>query len=309
MNVAKGILIVVLTASVHQVPCAGDDSQLSVNIGHPPAVVAGLPMPCDLSVEGEGPVVSVSLLSHFNPFDIQFRSATQQYRFHPKLTDRTRISGTHEFLTATAGGVRIAHGEVHRFVMDLSNLEINVRFARGKRIVVRPDTMEPGDYEIVAENPIAVSVAQKTITLVAPNEEERRLLERIYGLDSKGSTWRSFVIHADEVLDGIRIDEFSELGRRQLQYLLLLAHLVHSDLEIRELTIPAGDVEGLWEVYRIDALLLRYEIELAAGRTLDAEVFFDPILAARPSLNYLPSRMSTHGGLIASLRRMVKERK
>lgn len=290
---------------------AGGSARLSLSIGHPPTLVAGLPMPLELRVEGEGRFVAVGILENFNPSDIQLlSSANEEYRFHARLTVEVpptvpAFNPERDNLILPVPKVKISPDEANSFVLDLSNLEINVRIAKGIRTAVSPDQLQAGEYQIVVDVPgmsVTVDSEQKSITLVEPNPEERKLLDRVYGLVPRGSVWRSFVTHADEILSGIQIDKLSELAQRQMQYHLLLARLVHSDSDIADLTILDGDVEGLWLVYQTDVLMLRYEIDMAAGRVSEAEALRVLILLTRPTARYHLDAMESRGGLIAGLR-------
>ncbi len=105
---------------------------------------------------------------------------------------------------------------------------------------------------------------------MAPNAEEARLIKRVYALKSEKPPWWTFVERSAEVLRGIYIERFSEAGRRQLQYHLLVARLVHSKADVANLVIEPQELENLWPGYETDPLLLKYEIEMAADKEAEA---------------------------------------
>ncbi len=134
---------------------------------------------------------------------------------------------------------------------------------------------------------------------------EQRLIDRLAAIESVRPRWETFVLNADEILEGIPIVLLSEAGRRQLGYHLLLAELVLDPRDIAQLTIEDDAISQiLWPGYRTSVLLLRYEIALASDNQEQIELLNEVILQLNPTALKATRHFKMFGWPIERLRRL-----
>lgn len=312
LTLGLGVIVSVACASTAEVP--------KVEIRCLPVAVAGLPMPVEIEVHGKIQIAIPDILNDVSPYQFYLKSEEIRYTLarrisreipHPYRT--LHELGPEATMTIPVMGTRIPHGTSSRYLLDLAHLETwpwPVEGARRKQNITA-DQIVPDTYTIRIEYDYVDKQAdlrpRPAIKLVAPNAEEARLIKRVYALESDKPPWWTFIERSAEVLRGIHIDRFSEAGRRQLQYHLLFARLVHSKADIANLVIEPQELENLWPGYETDVFLLVYEIEMAAGKEADAETTRQIILATRPTAKYLLENVRAHGGLIARFRDRLAE--
>jgi hypothetical protein len=122
-------------------------------------------------------------------------------------------------------------------------------------------------------------------------------------MKSEKPRWQVFVERNERAMRGIDPKRFSELGRQQMSYLMLLAKLVRSKTPISEITILEKDTTHLLPGYRAEFLVLRYEIETARDDDATAQATRAAVLAERPNAGALLDYIDERGGTIAIYRK------
>lgn len=282
-----------------------------VDIRAPSEMVAGFPMPIELLVLGIKEIVDSSMLRDVSTFMFSLESDERQYDFiHNKNLQRIRIRDPRPNPSGHVGGtmamsaqsISIPANTQGRFLLDLTHLKM-IDASNHKTINI----IEPGVYKlsIYARAESRLHGQQPTIEIMEPNTIEQRLIDRLAAIESDRPRWETFVLNADEILDGIPIVLLSEAGRRQLGYHLLLANLVHDPRDIAQLTIDDDTIsQNLWQGYRTSVLLLRYEIALASDNQEQIELLKEVILQLNPTALKTKRHFEIYSWPIGRLRRL-----
>jgi len=280
-------------------------AERTVEVSFPAEAVTGLPVPVRFVVHGEAEVSPSRLMGLANPFPLSlasnettYESPARRYFVHRPPRRNYHVPGP-EKLRLPLRTIEVERGESCELVLDLDLLE---------RIVTRGDAEEkhvlPGEYLVEMTDPdLRFEYARRKIRLVQPNAEERWLLRNLVRLASEKPRWQVFVERNESAMRGVDPERFSELGGKQMGYLMLLAKLVRLETPIGEITIREEDTAGLLPGYRTEALLLRYEIETARGDAAAARATRAAVLAARPNAGMLLDYIGKRGGVIATYRR------
>ncbi len=276
-------------------------AERTVEVSFPAEAVTGLPIPVRLVVHGEAEVSPSRLMGLANPYRFTLASDETVYEFparryfvHRPARRNYHVPGP-EKLKLPLRKVEIERGKSCEFVFDLSLLD---------GVTVEGDADDgrvmPGEYVVEMTDPdLRFEYARREIRLVEPNAEERWLRRNLARLASEKPRWQTFVERNESVMRGVDPERFSELGRKQMSYLMLLAKLVRSETPIGEITIREEDTAGLLPGYGTEALLLRYEIETARGDAAATQATRTAILAARPHAGMLLDYIAERGGMIA----------
>ncbi len=283
---------------------AASAAERTVEVSFPAEAVTGLPVPVRLLVQGEAEVFPSRLMGLANPYHLTLASDETVYEF-PARRYRVRRPARRNYhvpgpetLKLPLRKVKIERGESCEFVLDLSLLD---------RVAVEGDAEDgrvmPEEYLVTMVDPdLRFEYARRKIRLVEPNAEERLLLRNLAQLESEKPRWQVFVGRSERAMRGVDPQRFSDLGRKQMSYLMLLAKLVRSKTPIGELTIREEEAAGLLPGYGIEVLILRYEIETARGDAAAAQTTRTAILAARPHAGTLLDYIAEREGMIARCR-------
>ncbi|MHC5055388.1 MAG: hypothetical protein ACYTKD_11795 [Planctomycetota bacterium] len=280
-------------------------AERTVEVCLPAEAVSGLPVPVRLVVHGEAEVSPSRLMGLANPFPLTLASDEVTYEFparryfvHRPPRRNYHVPGP-EALKLPLRKVKLERGDTGEFVFDLDLLD---------RVATEDDAagegVMPGEYLVEMTDPdLCFEYARREVRFVAPNAEERYLLRSLARLKSEKPRWQVFVERNERAMRGVDPERFSELGRRQMSYVMLLARLVRSETPIGELAIREEDTALLLPGYRTEVLILRYEIETARGDDRAAQATRAAILEARPYAGVLLDHIAERGGVIAHHRR------
>ena len=293
----------------------GEAAKALVEVRTPREAVAGLPLPVQFIVHGEASVAPGRLMGKTNPFAFEMRSDGATYGFPARhhLEVRPPRRNYHspgpEVIRLPMRKTRLERGESCEFVIDLSLLErvagpLDPGRGRGQAGRGKTDDIAPGRYVLEFLTPgFEFECRPGSIRIAAPNAEERKLLRNLSSTGSSRPKWLTFVERSDRAMAGVEAKGLSAAGRRQLEFHSLLAGLVKAKRPAGELALPPGSLEGLLPGYRNEALLLRYELELARADRAGAEKTRAEILAQRPQAGALLDYIRKRGGRIARSRR------
>ena len=293
----------------------GEAAKALVEVRTPREAVVGLPLPVQFIVHGEASVVPGRLMGKTNPFAFEMRSDGATYGFPARhhLEVRPPRRNYHrpgpEVIKLPMRKTRLERGESCEFVIDLSLLDrvagpLNPRHGGGQPGRGKADDIVPATYVLEFLTPgFEFERRPGSIRLAAPNAEEKKLLRNLSLIGSSRPKWLTFVERNDLAMAGVDAKGFSTAGRRQLEFHSLLAGFVKAKRPVGELTLPPGGLEGLLPGYRGEALLLRYELELARADLAGAGKTRAEILARRPRAGELLDYVRKRGGRIARGRR------
>jgi len=279
--------------------------------------VAGFPLPVQFVVNGPARVVHTSLFRPFNSFNLRLSSEEMDYAFSPRgFLDNPENEIIHDLRGPRMGFVAmrvdVKKNESEEIILDMFDLH---RTARPNAAALLP-----GEYTFRStESGFEFQPKDDTITVIEPNAEEQKLLQSLSGFAKQlkekplwvpwnPERWELLVFHSAEIMNGIDVSKFSDEGRKQLQYHLLLAELVSSEKPLAELLISVKHDE-LLPAYVTEVLLLEYELCIARGDNEEAQKKRDLILARRPSAAQQLVLIREGGeGVIASYRMALKEK-
>ncbi len=306
----------------------------------PERAVAGFPFPIRLVFRGEASVpVSTGLFEADNPFAIALRPVAGRVVRTTRGPDRpgrvVRTSGgpdrpgrdgaTYVFPVRASrrallgplrgrrsgrGGRRetgrptftLPEGRTCEIVLDLSGL-VCLREKDGDTELCRFRRLAPGAYELEIGHPSpAFKTPARPVEFLAPTPPEHRLLARLNNFGPAESIWRTFVLRHPEATEGMDLADFRPEARAQMGYHLMLARLVHSESPVAEFEITDDEIAQLLPAYRTEALLLRFEVELARGDDEAVGKTRSGVLAARPYAAKALEGIAERGGLITDLR-------
>lgn len=294
---------------------ASAEATACVQVRHPLKAVAGLPLPVQFVVHGPAQVVACSLFTEANSFDEELLSKDRAYRFNVKrskrLMDIKHYNGPAPGKFRWFHFYRLEEGDTVELLSDLTLLE---RLGRPRA------DLAAGKYTFRATaRGLEFQPAHSTITLEEPNAEEQRFLKNVRAAHERllkqsgliglpdDNKWTVFIKCSDQILADIDVAKFSECGRRQLWYHLILAELVSSDKPLSELRIPAAPDE-LFVAYQTEVLLLEHELSVARGDQKGMEEKRDLILARRPEAReLLDCMLKTGKGRIARFRNEMQK--
>ncbi len=290
----------------------------------PERAVAGFPFPIGLVFRGGAEVpTSTGLFEADNPFSIELRPLADRdgptYVFPVRASRRALLGpvrGRRPGRDARRGirkpgrpTFALPEGRTCEIVLDLSGLACLRRTEGGDTEFCRFRRLAPGAYRLGISHPsIEFRAPARPVAFSAPSAEEHRLLARLNNLGPVGSTWKAFVLLFPELTEGVDLGAFRPEARAQLGYYLMLVRLVHSEEPVAELEITDDEVAALLPAHRTEALLLRYEIELARGDEEAAGKTREAILAARPYAAKALEGITERGGAITGLRRTIEIR-
>ena len=307
--------LVLLAAGVEAY--GGEAAKALVEVRFPREAVVGLPLPVQFIVHGEASVAPGRLMGKTNPFAFEMRSDGATYGFPARhhLEVRPPRRNYHrpgpEVIRLPMRKTRLERGESCEFVIDLSLLDrvagpLDPRHSGGRPGRGKVDGIAPGRYVLEFLTPgFEFECRPGSIRLAAPNAEERKLLRNLSLTGSSRPKWLTFVERNDRATAGVDVKGFSGAGRRQLAFHSLLAGLVKAKRPVGELALRPGDLEDFLPGYRNEALLLRYELELARADRAGAEKTRAEILAQRPQAGALLDYVRKRGGRIARSRRAM----
>ena len=310
-NIAATLLLGSLAAQA----CGSQVVSARVDIRAPSEMVAGFPMPIELFILGKAEIVESSMLGDVSTFAFVLESDDRWYSFNNRVTHIVKSTRPPRYNDPHNGKMVIGTPKTiipanmrGRFLLDLTHLDMYDSSGKSN-----PFKIESGNYtlrlHVKEQSPLHGQ--QSTIEIMEPNIMEHRLIDRLAAIESDRPRWETFVLHADEILEGIPIVLLSDAGRRQIGYHLLLANLVHDPRDIAQLTIEDDAIsQSLWPGYRTSVLLLRYEIALAADNQDQIDLLKEVIQQINPTALKSFRQFEMFGWPIGRLRRlMLKQEK
>lgn len=317
----RAACMVAATVSMICIACAQDPGEAGdarIDFDSAGVVVAGLPIPVQITLQGPVTISNVSVLDDINP--IRFKLIGDANTYYVREADSRIVyqAPTREPsqgpVVIPAPQVRVDADDTSELSFDLSQLELNIDTESGWKRVSWLDIV-PGDYVVEVETaPVPCEVANGRIRILKPNEVEMRIaanIEMIRGEappfgKAKSAAWQTALARASS-LSNIDRSMLSDQGRFVLAYHLLVYDLVHAKQSIDQLAIDESSIAAIPPPYRVDALILRYEIERAAKRAETAEALRTVILSIRPTAVTELDRIEGSDGLIKSLRDCEKQ--